>query len=443
MLISSYIKGVTLEIKLHDILIQYIDKLDSSRYTLPIVMKSMKDELKIATNKFDEFMNANLVNLNKSKFLFDIQWSDKKYIMTFKDFQYQFDELVLEEDNEYAIPIKDIKEFQKYEQKITHLSIASDTLPKNFLVSYVSQYDAFLGELVEHILLLKPELFNNSDKELKFKDLIEFNTIQEAREFILEKEINSLLRKSHSEQFEWMENKFDVKLTKGLNIWKSFIEITERRNLFVHNNGTVSNQYIKVCNEHIINLDNIEIGTVLKVNSLYLRKSYSVFYELGFKLVNVLWRKLFPNNLEDADNSLIELTVELLRHKRYELAKTLLDFACITLKKYHSDVTRRMIIINRAIAYKFSTDNSKCQEILSKDDWSATSLSFQLAIAVLNDNDNEVYKLMICIGNKSTEITEYEYAEWPLFEKYKYKTEFQDTFKKIFNKELELIEIID
>lgn len=402
--------------KIHKIITLYISKLNASLYSFPTVMNSIKDELDISGDKFDKFIDEKAEKLEKK---------DENEIQ------------------KYSIPIKYSKEFDRQKQKVNHITIAFDLLPKNHLVSYVSQYDSFLGDLIKQFLLLRPELFNNSERELKFKDLIEFKTIDDAREFILEKEIETLLRKSHNEQFEWMENRFGLPLKKGLSIWKNFIEITERRNLFVHNNGTVSNQYIKVCKEHNIEINTIKVNDTLAVDQKYLTESYLTFYEIGFKLVHVLWRKLLPDELEEADTSIINTTYDLLAHKKYKLAKILLDFACDTLKKHNSEVDRRVLIINRAIAYKFSGNEEKCKSILNKDDWSATRIDFQLAVAVLNDKDDEVYQFMKVIGKDNKELPEHIYSEWPLFEKYIEKEEFQNTYKNIFDTELELIEKID
>lgn len=403
--------------KIHKILSSYISKLDSSITSLPIVMDSLEVEIKKTSKKFEKFIDE------KAEKILPKEGDEGK-------------------SKRFAIPIKYSKEFERQKQKIDHIAIAFDLLPKNFLVSFVSQYDSFLGDLIKEFLIARPELFNNSDKELKFKDLLTFNTMDDAKEYIIEKEIESLLRKSHNEQFEWMENKFSLPLTKGLDNWKKFIEITERRNLFVHNNGTVSNQYLKVCNDHTVDISKIKVGDTLTVNPEYLHDAYSIFYEIGFKLVHVLWRKLLPEQLEDADISIIDTTYELLAHKKYKLAIILLDFACETLKKYDSDVNRRILTINRAIAYKFSKYPEKCLAILNKDDWSATRLDFQLAISVLKDNDTEVYSLMKKIGKDNELLDEHVYSEWPLFEQYREKKEFQDTYKKIFKRELEIIEKI-
>lgn len=399
--------------KIHNILTTYIKKLDSLQYSLPVVMSSMGAELENEVTKFEKYIAEKAVKVEE-----DEDTESKKY----------------------TVPVEYAKEFERQKLRIEHMSLAFDLLPKNFLVSFVSQYDSFLGDLIKELLLSKPEFFNNSDRELKFKDLLEFATIEDARNYILEKEVETLLRKSHNEQFEWMTNRFNMPLTKNLSIWKNFIEITERRNLFVHNNGTVSNQYIKVCLEHKASVENIKVGDLLDVNQNYLTDSYMVFYEIGFKLAHVLWRKILPNDLEAADNSLIDATYELLAHKKYKLAQILLDFTSETLKKYNSDVNRRVLIINRAIAYKFSGNKEKCISILGQDDWSATGLNFQLAVAVLNDKDEDVYKLMKKIGKESSEMPAHIYSEWPLFEEYREKDEFQRIYKDIFEKDFEIIE---
>ncbi len=430
--------------KFHNILNDYLDKLESSRTTYPILLKRLIDEFEILHNDYESFIDKFLQPYNnKKEFFLKFKWTSiNSYNIL--DMHKQYLNINLpNEDNEYIIPLNKIKEHRKYEKKISHLDIALHSISGNYLVSYVSCFDSFLGNLMKEIFTLKAELLNNSDRELLFKDLIEFDSIEEAREFILEKEINSLLRKSHLEQFNWMENKFNLTLRKGLDLWEDFIEITERRNLIVHNDGVVSNQYLKICNENKIKSNDVSIGDTLTVSPKYLNNVHNIFYELGFKLVNVLWRKLFPNDLEEADNSLIDITYELLTQKRYKLVIKLLDFAKTTIKKYNNEVNERMIVINSAIAYKFSNHEKESLDIINKYDWSATRPDFQLAVSVLKDEDQNVYSQMKHLGKDYPYLHELSYVEWPLFEKFRSKKEFQEVYKEIFDKEIELREVID
>ncbi len=148
----------------------------------------------------------------------------------------------------------------------------------------ISQFDSFLGGLIKAIFYAKPALVNSSEKLLNISQLSEFDSINAAKEYIVEKEVETVLRKSHSEQFDWLENKFNVKLRKNLPAWKTFIEITERRNLFVHSNGIASSQYIKVCNEHSVEID-VKVAQELSASLEYFTEAYHCIYEIGVKII--------------------------------------------------------------------------------------------------------------------------------------------------------------
>ena len=123
---------------------------------------------------------------------------------------------------------------------------------------------------------------------MTFADLNTFKSIEEAREFIIEKEVESVLRKSHSEHFTYLENKIGMPLKKDLPIWKTFIEITERRNLFVHCDGIVSSQYIKVCKENKCYQKDIELNERLTVKLDYFQLAYECLYEITTKLTHTI-----------------------------------------------------------------------------------------------------------------------------------------------------------
>ena len=69
----------------------------------------------------------------------------------------------------------------------------------------VSQYDSFLGRLLRLIFLAKPEILNASEKEMTFAELTKFDSIQAARDYIVEKEVETIIRKSHANHFAWLD----------------------------------------------------------------------------------------------------------------------------------------------------------------------------------------------------------------------------------------------
>ncbi|MEY2414251.1 MAG: hypothetical protein QOD84_2857 [Acidobacteriaceae bacterium] len=298
-------------------------------------------------------------------------------------------------------------------KRVHQSSIALSVVPRSFLVSLVSQYDAFLGRLVGALFRAKPELLKSSEKSITFSQLSDFDSIESAREYVLEKEIETSLRKSHAEQFEWLEKKFDIKLRADLPAWQAFIELTERRNLFVHSDGIVSSQYLGVCKEQGVVLDpHIVSGSKLEVPQKYFAIAHATIYEIGVKLAQVLWRKVLPSELKDQDRSLSDLSFELIHEKNYELAKMLLNFACKPAMKWPDERSRIVCLVNRAQAYKWSGESTTSLDIVAKQDWSATGDAFQLAAAVLRDDFAEAASLMEKIGATNYPHKEH-YRTWP------------------------------
>lgn len=348
-----------------------------------------------------------------------------------------------EEDGkvQLSIPKESFGRFIKLDEQLSDSFLALKMLPINFVVSLVSQYDAYLGKLIRQIFEVQPELLNSSEKSFKFSDLASFENIDEAKEYIIEKEIESILRESHIKHFIWLENKLDIPLRKDLPNFLDFIEITERRNLFVHTNGVVSRQYLAVCEKNCPKLVNdVNVGDKLNANAEYLVKSQEVLLEIGIKLGHVMWRKLMPEDLKNADAHLIEICYDLLQSGNFKLAQNLLHFSTKTLKKHSSDEVLSMQVINHALSYYLIGDKKKCKQILKSKDWSASNDKFLLAVEVLKDNYTNASEIMRSIGSNNSHLTKEAYREWPLFNSFRESDEFLSAFEEIFKEEFVFIE---
>ncbi len=311
-------------------------------------------------------------------------------------------------------------------------SIAKKLVARSFIVSVVSQYDAFVGSIIKTLFVNKPDTLNVSEKQLTFSELMSFGSIEAATEHIIEKEIETVLRKSHSEQFDWLGNKFGVKLRENLHVWPDFIELTQRRNLFVHADGLVSQQYISVCEENnCYDKDTLQRGSELAVDYEYFAKSHDSIFEISVKLAHVLWRKVLPEQRHDADINLNKIGYELLVGKKYKLSHKVFDFAVNTLKKYSSEEMRLTFIINLAQSLKWGGDDRGSLKLINAQDWSATMESFKLCQNVLLSNFAEAKVLMLKIGAEGS-ISKRDYCTWPIFQEFRVSTEFQSTFESLF-----------
>ncbi len=328
-------------------------------------------------------------------------------------------------------------EFEKIRTDYQAAMIAARVIPRSFIVALVSQFDVHIGHLVRTMFYVNPEKLNASQKNLTFAELLTFESIDGAREYIIEKEIESLLRESHTAQFKWLEGQLGITLRKDLPIWPDFIEVTERRNLFVHTDGVISSQYIAVCKEHSVPLPaDAKAGKTLFVSRDYFQCAYRCIFEIGVQLAHVMWRKLLPSERPIADDNLIKIGYDLIVGEDYDLAINVLEFATDTLKTHASEDARLRLTVNLAQAHKWRGAPDKCLSILDKIDWSALETKFKLANAVLRDDFDVAATLMRRIGD-SGEISKPDYRDWPLFKVFRTTGQFRKAHKEIFGEELQ------
>jgi hypothetical protein len=222
------------------------------------------------------------------------------------------------DDKKIIIPRENVSEYKKLQRQLETYDVILKILPRSYLIYLISQYDAYFGCLLKLVFNLQPGLLNNSREQIVFSKLASFKEIQEVIDYVMEKEVESFLRDSHYKQFEKLEAMLKMPFKKDLKIWPKFIEITERRNLFVHCDGVASTQYLLNCKEHGVKFSNrITAGDQLDVSRSYFLQSCDVIYEIGVKLGHVLWRKLNSKNLEEADRNYTEITYNLISNERY------------------------------------------------------------------------------------------------------------------------------
>lgn len=387
---------------------RFINNIDSLKSSLHLTMSLISVTAEIDRSKYADFIKDN---------------AKKK---TFKS-------LVLTSDN--------VHYFKKLKRRLDIALTSYKIVPRSTLISLISQFDVFMGTIIRTVLKSQIEILSSSEKSLTFKVLSNIKTINDAKEYIIEKEIEGVLRENHTHHFEWLEQKLAVPLRKDLSIWPQFVELTERRNLFAHNGGIISSQYIAVCREHNVNLGkDFKIGDELDVTPQYLDSSYKCLYELGVKLTQVLWRKLLPKDLAAVDLNLHRICYDLIERRAYSSADALLEFATKTPMKYPDATSLNIFVINKALSRKSGGNKKLAYEIIKKTDWSACSNDFKLAKDVILDNTKSVFKLMKIIGKKGELIEKSSYRDWPLFSELRKNKKFQQIFKSIYKEDFNLKE---
>lgn len=323
--------------------------------------------------------------------------------------------------------------FQTFDRRYDDALATRDQLPKTMIITMVSEFDVLVGKLIATFLRDKPEAVNSSEKKFTLAELRAAGSFEEAENYIVEKEVESVLRKSHADHFEWLERQLGIPLKKGLDAWPRFVEVTERRNLLVHTGGVVSSQYLEVCKRHGAPVeDGVKPGSIVGVPGKYLSQSRQCLLEIAIKLSQVVWRKCRPEETEAAESHLIECTFKLLQRGHYCAVAAILSFF-VKERKWEGRDNEMICTINLAQALKWTKDSNGCAAILKDLDPKILASKYQLAIAVLRDDFDEASRIIKSSG-ESLSVDMDDYATWPLFREFRKSEAFASAFAARFGR---------
>jgi len=306
---------------------------------------------------------------------------------------------------------------------------------RSFLTSLISQYDAYLGRLLRLIYFARPEKLNGSEKQITFKELVQYSSIEEARERLIEREVDSVVRRSHEDQIAWLKDDLGLNVSAFIPELPDFIEIAQRRHLFVHCDGVVSAPYIKNCSEAGKQLEpDIVVGHQLEVSKEYLERAFEKVYAVGVKIGLALWLNIFKKDVDDAAQCVCAMSFDLIANSRCSLAINLLEFALAGKQKPSNEQTHRFIILNLAQSYKWLGNADKCLKILGEQNWSASSDLIKLGVAALMDDYQNAFRLMRKLGHDE-DFKRDSYRDWPIFKELRKQPGFADCYREIYSED--------
>lgn len=292
--------------------------------------------------------------------------------------------------------------------------------------SMVTSFEEFIAILLRIYLLQNITTLTTAKKVLTYQTLLQCEDYTSIIDIIIEKEIEELLRDSHVWQIKYLDDNLKLGVEKEFSGWKNFIEILERRNIFVPTNGVVSKQYLSRCKSHKVDTGAVKIGDFLYPDYQYIRSAFLYFYEISVRIFQAFSRRLFPDELENADNEICDLIYNQLLNKKREVVEMCCEFVeKIPDGILHNPETKRTCHINRRVALKFS--NKAHKRILHKIKWDQYKPVYGFAVAVLEDNfekAEELIKNPIIYDQFSEELLK----EIPLLEKFRETNCFKRAF---------------
>lgn len=345
---------------------------------------------------------------------------------------------VAKDGDRHSIAFDSAREFAELSETLRtleelHNNNALPVLARSLFMQMFSEFDAFMGALLKTIYLKNQDLLKGISREITLRELFEHATIDDAKIAMLDKEIETFRRDSYVEQFTSLEKKFSITLKK-FDEYPEFIELSQRRNIFTHNDGVVSEQYLSVCEREGWKFaKRPATGDTLHVGLEYFGRALRVMSKVGYMLAHTLWLKVFPREHEELHESLSDCIYQCLERKRWRLAAELGSFALSDpMRKGVTEINLRIRTINIAIGLKFAERGDEAKRLLKSLDWTASYRDFKLAIHVLEEEYEEAVALMLSIGKSGEILQQSSYYTWPLFHKFRERPEFYSTYEKIY-----------
>jgi hypothetical protein len=303
--------------------------------------------------------------------------------------------------------------------------IQGNLIRQGALTMLLSHFDSALASLLHVFYERYPEALSSDDRTFTLKDLKAIGSITDAEKWLVEKEIDSVLRESVETQLLYFRKRLKIDSALMNTLLPRLTEISQRRNIYVHNRGKVNRQYLNGVSQELTKEYGATDGEVLALSNEYLLAAIDTVELVSIMLTQVCWRKW--EDAVGADRWMDQLTFEGLCDGRFGYVEKLGRFSEEV--KIATEATRRIVVINHAIALRESGKADLGKALIEKFDWSAASHKFLLARAVLLEKRERFLELLpLTIASKELESENLE--EWPLFRTWQNEQWFIDEVSK-------------
>ncbi|MFY4822103.1 hypothetical protein ACOTVO_04970 [Aliarcobacter butzleri] len=422
--------------------INEVEDIDEEEYEIPDIVK--------ITNNFRDNIRSIQVFVEVIGKLADEH--DTKTIKTcldpleemFKKLKKEFFERIEKEENdEDKLTVKEKDELEKYlQENINGKEILNtfkkmnnsaprqgELLRKNSLITLLSTFETLISNLIQEYYTRFPQALPNDTKKLTLAEIKELGSVEEAERFIIDSEIDSILRGDILSQLDYFEKKLKFN-SNYISEYKDYlVETSQRRNILVHNDGVINKHYLKKTPNKFLT-EEFNEGKRIKVNSKYLLERIELIHIIGIILIQECFRR-WTKKFDECNELLIEIIFESLQESKYSFIEKLSKY--INSIELYNEKDRKVLVINYCLTLKKQNKINEMKKELEKHDWSAVSDDFNLALAILNNEDEIFYKELnnLIITNKmNSEMM----GSWPLFDEYREKEQFKQILVSLKNK---------
>ncbi|MFJ7993293.1 hypothetical protein ACIQY5_14070 [Peribacillus frigoritolerans] len=290
-------------------------------------------------------------------------------------------------------------------------------LYQNSLMNLVVYFENVISSLIkEHI-----EKFPNINKKtISFENLQKFNSIEDAFNFLIEKEVHDLMYDGFEDWIKYIKNNLNLSMGYINPFTDNIIEIIQRRNLFVHNRGIVNTIYLSK-----VNKTDYSVGDKISIDREYLDNAIDLIEQMGVLILLEYWKKIDTSDVYRA-KTISDLVNQHLKNEKWTLTKAFSYF--LMNDKGLNEVYRLTGQLNYWLSMKRLGNFKEIEKQLMAEDFSAKKNDFQLCLLALQERKDEFFKLLPITC--PSEISYKELNEWTIFNDVRQLEQFQEFIKK-------------
>lgn len=295
------------------------------------------------------------------------------------------------------------------------------TTYNSFLVTALIIFETAISSLLKKIISKYSDIYLKDD-EIKISKLLKFNDIGKLKEQLINNKVDEIM---HQNVFEWLNL---LKAKQKVNIEydeksKQFLEGYYRRNVIVHNNGIVNNEYLERIDALGIST-NIKLGDAVDCSQTYIND----FIDSSiYMLINIMYEstKLFKDEIDDFLDEIEDYAVNQISNQKYDLST--LIFKKLSEKNISDEQHMIYIKINYWQSKKWNNQFKDVEEEVKRFDVSAKDDYIKLGkYALLDDFDSMITIVRTMSKNTdSVEKLNYTLEEWPIFKKFKESEQYK------------------
>jgi len=308
----------------------------------------------------------------------------------------------------------------------------AELLYRSSFVMLVSYFDFLLSDLIHYFYRKYPESLSGRDLPLTLSELKLLGGVDEAIDFVINKEADSVLYDSLEKQKLYLKNTLKIDTKDSIINWNRLIEAVERRHIIVHNDCKINRRYLTKVDPSQIpeKTKDLKEGTRVRITERYFRSVFEEICVSGLVLLQCCWRKWEKDDTASADKQLILDIYDTLVKENWTCTERLGLFSkeC----KVTDQACRLVLDVNYCQSLKWQGKETELQEELKKFDVSALSPKFALAVCALRSDRDGFYNN---IENAITvdKMSEEHFVEWPLFRELRRDPDYEERIKAVFS----------